>query len=144
MISTIEKVLFLKDVDLFSQIPGEDLSQVAQIAKEIYFEQDRQIIKQGEVGDCLYLIIEGEVKVLSGDQEIARLGEKESVGEMSILDAEPRSASVFAVTDVVLLEIKQEDFYEMISERPEIAQGVIKVLTRRLRVTQPSKGAKHV
>jgi len=52
---------------------------------------------------------------------------------MSILDSEPRSASVFAVTDVVLLKIKQEDFYEMISERPEIAQGVITVLTRRLR-----------
>lgn len=133
MISTIEKVLFLKGVDLFSQIPGEDLAQVARIAKELYFEQDSQIIEQGDVGDCLYLIIEGEVKVLADDQEIARLGEKESVGEMSILDAEPRSASVFAATDVVLLEIKQEDFYEMISERPEIAQGVIKVLTRRLR-----------
>ena len=133
MISTIEKVLFLKGVDLFSQIPGEDLAQVAQIAKELYFEKGSQIIKQGDVGDCLYLIIEGEVRVLSDDQEIARLGDKESVGEMSILDAEPRSASVLAASDVVLLEIKQDDFYEMISERPEIAQGVIKVLTRRLR-----------
>lgn len=133
MISTIEKVLFLKGVDLFSQIPGEDLAQVAQIAKEVYFEKGQQVIKQGDVGDCLYLIIEGEVEVFSDDQEIARLGEKESVGEMSILDAEPRSASVLAASDVVLLEIKQEDFYDMISERPEIAQGVIKVLTRRLR-----------
>ena len=136
MISTIEKVLFLKGVDLFSQIPGEDLAQVARIAKELYFEQGSQIIKQGDVGDCLYLIIEGEVKVSADEQEIARLGEKESVGEMSILDAEPRSASVFAASDVVLLEIKQEAFYEMISERSEIAQGVIKVLTRRLRANQ--------
>lgn len=133
MISTIEKVLFLKGVDLFSQIPGEDLAQVAQIAEEIYFEQGQQIIKQGEVGDCLYLIIEGEVKVSADDKVIARLGEKECVGEMSILDAEPRSASVFAISDVILLRIQQEDFYEMISERSEIAQGVIKVLTRRLR-----------
>jgi CRP-like cAMP-binding protein len=139
MISTIEKVLFLKRVDLFRQIPGEDLAQVAQIAKEVYFEQGQQIIKQGDVGDCLYLIIEGEVKVLSDDKEITRFGEKESVGEMSILDAEPRSASVFAVSDVVLLKIKQEDFYEMISERPEIAQGVIKVLTRRLRRNSKSE-----
>ena len=133
MISAIEKVLFLKGVDLFSQIPGEDLAQVAQIAEEIYFEQGQQIIKQGDVGDCLYLIIEGEVQVSADDKLIARLGEKECVGEMSILDAEPRSASVFAISDVILLRIQQEDFYEMISERPEIAQGVIKVLTRRLR-----------
>jgi len=133
MISTIEKVLFLKSVDLFSQIPGEDLAQIAQITQEVYFEQDQCIIKQGDIGDCLYLIVEGEVKVLTDEREVTRLGEKECVGEMSILDSESRSASVFSVTDVVLLKIKQEDFYEMISERSEIAQGVIAVLTRRLR-----------
>jgi CRP/FNR family cyclic AMP-dependent transcriptional regulator len=133
MISTIEKVLFLKSVDIFSQIPAENLAQIEKIVKEVYFDQGQCIIKQGEIGNCLFLIIEGEVKVLTDDNEIARLGEKECVGEMSILDSEPRSASVIAVTDVVLLKINQEDFYEMISERPEIAQGVITMLTRRLR-----------
>ncbi len=133
MISTIEKVLFLKSVDLFSQMPGEDLAQVAQIAQELYFEQGHQIIKQGDIGDCLYLIIEGEVKVVAGEKEVACLGEKECVGEMSLLDSEPRSASVLASTDVMLLKIEQEDFYDMISERPEIAQGVITILTKKLR-----------
>jgi CRP-like cAMP-binding protein len=133
MISTIEKVLFLKSVDLFSQIPAENLAQIVKIAREVYFDQDQYIIKQGEIGNCLFLIIEGEVKVLTDNDEIARLGKKECVGEMSILDSEPRSASVIAVTDVVLLKINQEDFYEMISERPEVAQGVITMLTRRLR-----------
>jgi CRP-like cAMP-binding protein len=133
MISTIEKVLFLKSVDLFSQMPGENLAQVAQITKELYFDQGHHIIKQGDIGDCLYLIIEGKIKVVTGDKEVALLGEKECVGEMSLLDSEPRSASAIAVTDVVLLKIKQEDFYEMMSDRPEIAQGVITVLTRRLR-----------
>lgn len=133
MISTIEKVLFLKSVDLFSQIPGEDLAQIALIAREVEFDQDACIIRQGDIGDCLYLIIEGEVKVVTDGAEVTRLGAKECVGEMSLLDSEPRSASVYAVTDVVLLKINQEDFYEMISERSEIAQGVIVVLTRRLR-----------
>ena len=133
MISTIEKVLFLKSLDLFSQIPAENLAQIVKIAREVYFDQDQYIIKQGEIGNCLFLIIEGEVKVLTDNDEIARLGKKECVGEMSILDSEPRSASVIAVTDVVLLKINQEDFYEMISERPEVAQGVITMLTRRLR-----------
>jgi len=133
MISTIEKVLFLKSVDLFSQMPGENLAQVAQITKELYFDKGHHIIKQGDLGDCLYLIIEGNIKIVTGDKEVALLGDKECVGEMSLLDSEPRSASAIAVTDVVLLKIKQEDFYEMMSDRPEIAQGVISVLTRRLR-----------
>jgi len=133
MISTVEKVLFLKKVDLFSKIPGEDLAKVAEIVKETSFEAGEQIIREGDMGDCLYLIIEGEVDVVAGERQLACLGLSECFGEMSLLDSEPRSACVVAKTDVALLKIEQEDFYEMMTERPEVAQGVISVLTRRLR-----------
>jgi len=133
MISTIEKVLFLKSVDLFKDIPGEDLARVAEIATEVPFEKDERIITEGEMGDCLYLVLEGSVRVLAGEQEVACLGEKQCFGEMAILDSEPRSASVDACEDVFLLKITQDDFYEMMAERSDIAQGIIKVLTGRLR-----------
>jgi len=133
MISTVEKVLFLKKVDLFSKIPGEDLAKVAEIVKETSFEAGEQIIREGDMGDCLYLIIEGEVDVVAGERQLACLGLSECFGEMSLLDSEPRSACVVAKTDVALLKIEQDDFYEMMTERPEVAQGVISVLTRRLR-----------
>ena len=133
MLSTIEKVLFLKSVDLFSQIPAEELAEVARIAREVSFEEGEVIIRKGDIGDKLYLIIDGEVKVMVNGREVACLKEKECFGEMSILDAEPRSATVVAKSDVVLLEMGQEDFYQLLLERPEIAQAVIKVLTRRLR-----------
>ncbi|MFO7558021.1 MAG: cyclic nucleotide-binding domain-containing protein [Desulfobacterales bacterium] len=133
MISTIEKVLFLKSVNLFDQIPGEDLARIAEIAKEVSFEKEDYIIKQGESGDCLYLVIEGEVRVIPEDRELVHLGKGECFGEMSLLDSEPRSASVQAITPVVLLKIIQEDFYSMMTERPKIARGVLSVLTRRLR-----------
>jgi len=133
MLSTIEKVLFLKSVDLFSQIPGEELAQIAEVVREVNFAKGEVIISQGDIGDRLYLIIDGKVKVMVDGRQVAELGERECFGEMSILDAEPRSASVIAESDVVLLELSQEDFYQMINERPEIAQGIIKVLTHRLR-----------
>jgi CRP-like cAMP-binding protein len=135
MITTVEKVLFLKGVDLFSAIPGEDLAQIAVIAEEIRKETGEEIIREGEVGDSLYLVVDGKVRVLKGDQSIAELGEGEVFGEMAILDPGPRSATVHALGEVTLLRIGREDFDEIMAEKHEIAQGVIKVLTRRLRET---------
>ena len=133
MLSTVEKVLFLKSIDLFSQIPGEDLAQVALIATEEAREQGEEIFAEGESGDALYLVSDGKVRVHKNDRVIAELGERECFGEMAILDASPRSATVTAVTDTNLLKIGREDFQEIMSEKPEIAMGIIKVLARRLR-----------
>lgn len=141
MISTVEKVLFLKSIELFSQIPGEDLVRVAQIAEENEFEDGQPLMREGELGDSMYLIVAGRVAVKKGAQVVVELGERECVGEMAILDSEPRSASVEAAGSVLALKIEREDFYELMNERPEIAQGVIKVLTRRLRHTTAKKPA---
>lgn len=133
MLSTVEKVLFLKSVDLFSQIPGEDLAQVALIATEESREQGEEIFAEGEDGDALYLVLDGRVRVHSHERQIAELGERECFGEMAILDASPRSASVTAITESHLLKISREDFQDILGEKPEIAMGIIKVLTGRLR-----------
>ncbi len=133
MISTVEKVLFLKSIDLFSQIPGEDLAQIALISTEESREPGDEIFAEGETGDALYLVLDGKVRVHRQDRVIAELGERECFGEMALLDAEPRSATVTALTPAQLLKITREDFEEIMSEKPEIGMGIIKVLTRRLR-----------
>ncbi len=133
MITTVEKVLFLKSIDLFSQIPGEDLAQVALISTEEAREQGEEIFAEGEAGDALYLVLDGKVRVHKQDRVIAELAERECFGEMAILDAAPRSATVTAVQDTNLLKISREDFEEILAEKPEIALGIIRVLSRRLR-----------
>ncbi len=133
IITTVEKVLFLKSIDLFAALPGEDLAQIAGICDEVTFDAGEPVFREGETGDALYLVLEGKVRVLKGDRELASLGERECFGEMAILDSEPRSASVEASTDSVLLKLSREDFKDIMAERPGIGQGVIRVLTRRLR-----------
>ena len=137
MISTVEKVLFLKSIDLFSQIPGEDLSQIALITDEVDFDSGDEIFREGEPGQTLFFIVEGDVRIPSeGDiDDLAVLSERAVFGEMSLLDSEPRSASATANSDVRCLKIEREDFNEILAEKGEIAQGIIKVLTRRLRNT---------
>jgi CRP/FNR family transcriptional regulator, cyclic AMP receptor protein len=135
MISTVEKVLFLKSIDLFRTLPSEELAQIAEIAEEQPLAAGDQVFAMGDPGDALYLIVEGKVKVHRDDRELVRLGERDVFGEMAVLDSEPRSASVTAVEEAVVLKIGRDDFRDILGERPEIAMGIIKVLIRRLRET---------
>lgn len=135
MISTVEKVLFLKSIDLFSQIPSEDLSQIALITDEIRAEEGEQIFHEGDPGDTMFFVIDGHVRIHSGDDELAVLSTRQVFGEMALLDSEPRSATATALSVVRLLRIQRDDFHEIIAQKGEISQGIIKVLTRRLRRT---------
>ena len=135
MISTVEKVLFLKSIDLFHALPSEELAQIAEIAEEVPFGSGDPVFTEGETGDALYLVVEGAVRVHRGDKQLAQLGERDVFGEMAVLDSEPRSASVTVIDDAVLLKIGRDDFRDILGERPEIAMGVMKVLTYRLRET---------
>jgi CRP/FNR family transcriptional regulator, cyclic AMP receptor protein len=133
MITTVEKVLFLKGIGLFSAIPGEELAQIALITEEVHHGAGEVLISEGAVGESLYLVAEGRVAVLKGEHQVAELGEREVFGEMALLDPGPRSATVRALTDVTLLTIRGEDFGDIMAEKREIARAVIQVLTRRLR-----------
>jgi CRP/FNR family cyclic AMP-dependent transcriptional regulator len=133
LISTVEKVLFLKSVSLFTQIPGEVLVRVAQIAEQVDFRPKEALMNEGEIGDSMYIIVDGKVGVFKGERLYTELGEREVVGEMAVLDSEPRSATVRAMTAVSALKIERQDLYDLMHEKLEIAHGIIKVLIRRLR-----------
>ena len=129
----IEKVLVLKSLNLFKDTPENILADLAPLMKEIQYEQGIEIFKEGETGDCMYIIQQGNIKIHKGNTTLAILKEKEVFGELSLLDADTRSASATADTDCILYKIDQEPFYELMDERPEVAKGFIKILCQRLR-----------
>jgi len=129
----IEKVLVLKSLNLFKDTPENVLADLAPLMKEIQYEQGTEIFKEGETGDCMYIIQQGNIKIHKGNTTLAILKEKEVFGELSLLDADTRSASATADTDCILYKIDQEPFYELMDERPEVAKGFIKILCQRLR-----------
>ena len=134
MYSTLEKTILLKTVNLFQTIPSEDLSKVAQIATEMHISANTPLFKKGDFGDSLYIIMNGEVKIHKGDRQIATLSQGACLGEMALLDHEPRSADATTTdSEAILLKITQEDFYEIMSSNTEIMQGIVKLLTSRLR-----------
>jgi CRP-like cAMP-binding protein len=133
MLSTVEKVLILKTVSMFSQTPDNVLAEVADLLEEIDAAENETIFKQGDAGDSLYIIFDGKVRVHDGERLLNYLGEREVFGEMALLDPEPRLASVTAVEPTRLFRLDQAPFYALMAERPEVATGIIRVLTGHLR-----------
>lgn len=134
MLSTIEKVIILKDVELFAETPDELLTEVAGLLTEVEVAPGESVFAKGDNGDSFYIIVNGEVRVHDGAYTINTLGESEVFGEMALLDPEPRMASVTAEGDTLLLRLDQDPFYELMDARSEVARGIIRVLSNRLRL----------
>jgi CRP-like cAMP-binding protein len=133
MLSTIEKVIILKSVNIFAETLDEILADVAQVCEEVAICAGEAVFEKGDTGDSLYIIVSGKVRVHDGEHTLNFLGERDVFGEMALLDPEPRSASVTAAEDTQLLRLGQEPFFELMEDRMEVARGIIKVLSRHLR-----------
>jgi len=138
-LSTIERVLFLKRAGIFNQISGRDLVAVAEVAKEVHFPTDTTFIQQGDIGTCLYLIVAGEASVrVQGVGEVAVSKTNDLIGEMAIISRQPRSADCVAISNLTLLQIDYDDFWRLLAGKPNIAIGIIRVLSGRLSSTMHS------
>ena len=133
MLLTIERVAIMKSVDIFADTPERILASVARIVEEVDLAAGETLFSEGDPGDCLYIVVEGELRVSSRDQTLVLLGPGKIVGELALLDPEPRSASVTASRDALLFRIDKEPFDEVMADRPEIALGIIRSLARRIR-----------
>lgn len=132
-LSIIEKVLILKSVDLFHQVPDEDLADIAPYLSSIYFDAGDHVMRKGDVGDELYVVVGGEVEIRRADGEKVRLGEKAVFGDLAALDPEPRVADVIAATPTHVLALSNDQLLSLFESNTEIASGVISALVGRLR-----------
>ena len=133
MLLDIEKVIILKSTSLFTETPENILVDVASIIQEERIEAGTTIFKKGDMGYCMYIINEGEIRIRDNKLTFAVFKNRDFFGELALLDPEPRSASATALKDSLLLRLDQDAFYELMSERMEVAKGILKILCRRIR-----------
>jgi CRP-like cAMP-binding protein len=81
----------------------------------------------------MYVVVSGKVKIHDGEQVIAELGERALLGEMAVLSSEPRTASVTAIEETVLLSLSQSSLFELMWDQHKVVRGIIRVLIQRLR-----------
>jgi CRP-like cAMP-binding protein len=132
MIATSEIIEILRAVDLFAEIPQDSILSLAEALKEDTFSKGSNIIQKGDSGTCMYIVYSGRVFVHFDDQKVAEIGPRQTFGEFSLLNSEPRNASISALEDTHLLRLDQIDFYKIMGNSTEFMRGVIRILIERL------------
>ena len=127
----------LREVALFSEMDEQEVAEIRAIMDELKFKPGQTIVREGETGNLFYIITEGEVQVTIRDidgKEIVLhdLGPGGFFGELSMLTNEPRSARVFAVSNVTVLALERDEFFTFLQKRPSAAIDVLVELGGRL------------
>jgi hypothetical protein len=130
---TVEKVVTLKSVPMFARASEEELADIAAILEEVAVREGETVFRKGDLGDSLYVIVEGRVRVFDEERTITELGERDVFGELALLDPEPRIATIAALEDTQLLRLDREAFAELMAGNIDIVRGVLGVLCERLR-----------
>jgi CRP-like cAMP-binding protein len=138
---TVERVAVLQRVELFTDVPGHMLVAVARLLEEVPCEAGTVVMERGAVEDWLFVVAEGRVRVHIGDRTLGEAQRGDVVGEFAVLTPGPRSASVTALEETLLLRLRRGPFEELLEDRPEIARGVISTLVRLLQASADDASA---
>ncbi|AQG82548.1 cyclic nucleotide-binding domain-containing protein [Spirosoma montaniterrae] len=132
-ISEYDRVLLLANTSLFTFTPENVLASITPIMREEQHPAGTVLFNKGDLGTALYVIDKGEVSIRDGNTELTRFGRGDFFGELALLDAETRSATAVALTDLRLLRLEQDDFYDLMEERGEVLRSIIRSLSARIR-----------
>lgn len=130
---TIEKLLFLKSVHLFKEMPDDLLLEVAStLAHEKRVGANQCILEKGTINSTMYVITSGTVKVHDEDGNfIKQLGDREIFGELSALTGKPTVSSVSTVTECLFLTIRKDALYDLMRVETALSKGIILALCER-------------
>lgn len=127
----------LKAVPLFQGMTENALDAVAGLANEVRFTDGQSVTVEGEPGDSFYVVVDGHLRVSRHGKTIRDLGPGDFLGEISLVDGGPRTATVTAVGPVQALVIRRADFLEMVEWDSAVRLGILTALTARIRKTEP-------
>lgn len=134
-----EEVDLLRRVPLFAKLEPSKLKLLAFTSERLTFQAGQSLFRQGDMGDAAYVIMDGQADVQvdtpQGPLTVAQLKRDAFVGEIAILCDVPRTATVTATTELVALRIAKELFFRLVTEFPQMAVEIMRVLAQRLEKT---------
>ena len=133
MLSTLEKVIFLQEIDIFENTETEDLAYIAAIADEIIYPPATVLFKEGDVSDGMYLVIQGHVQIEYQGSVVTTAREKDAFGTWALFDDTHRVTMATVIEETRLLRIDRDAFMDLLADNIRITQGILKTLSKKLR-----------
>ena len=132
-ITTMERVLLLRGVDLFREIPAQELELIARLSTVVHFAPGERFISQGEGADGLYILVAGEVEVSKNEVGVVNVSKAgDVIGEMGVLGNQLRAANCKALVETTALHIDQTDFWDLLERSSLLSVSVIRFLVPKL------------
>jgi CRP/FNR family transcriptional regulator, cyclic AMP receptor protein len=128
-----DKITYLQRVQLFEGCSSRQLRAIARIAEVEEVAAGAELARAGDPGDRFFVIVDGAARIEVSAEKQSRIGPGQFFGEMSLLDGEPRSATVVADTAMRLLVIHRRDFMTLLGEVPGLTERILITLSQRVR-----------
>ena len=133
-----DKILHLKNIEIFADLSVNELAAVASVTEEAAFDEMEMVFQEGEIGDTLFLVLEGEVAVIKDcnaerEFELDTIGPGDYFGEMALFGDDRRSATIRVKKNARFLTLNKQELQEIVREYPQIALHVCRVLSMRIR-----------
>lgn len=129
---------FLARVPLFEGLSKADLRRILAETKEELYSSQQTIVREGSAGGRFYLILEGRGNVVINNRKVGKLGPGDYFGEMSLIDKQPRSATVVAETNIRALSLASWNFLALLEEHWALTRKVMSGLCSRIRTLDRS------
>ena len=130
-----DRIKYLSSMDLFQHFSEEELYEFfAKNVEELRVVTGEVVCREGSPGDDMYILLAGELKISKESKFITTIKPVEYIGEMALIEAKPRSATVEALEDSILLKITREQFQEYFSNQPKSLFSMMRTLSHRIRL----------
>jgi len=133
-----EKLELLHTIPLFARLDRHHLERLGILTEEVDVPAGKVLIRQGDAGDDLMVIVSGQVGVERNGARINQLGPGDFFGEIALIERGPRTATVTAEAPTRLLVVNHRDFHSLMEEFPAVAAQVLLALGQRIRLLEPS------
>ncbi|MGM0739119.1 MAG: Crp/Fnr family transcriptional regulator [Bacteroidota bacterium] len=133
MNTTIERVIFLQSIELFADIPSEQLAQIAGITEYFTLSEDEILFKKGDKSQHLFLLIDGSVAIYRNEKENKHFVGPEALGVWGFFDDGDRLMTISCTTECQFLRIDQLDFFDLLEDRVHLSRGLLKYFVKRIR-----------
>jgi CRP-like cAMP-binding protein len=133
MLTPVERVLILKGADLLKGVGPRQLLRLAETAQEIEISKGDRLYEEDDPADALYMVVEGRVRLSTGDRTTSEVGPGEAFGTWALVDDSRRGQRAECTEDGLVLALQREDFYDRAAGDLTLLQEVLRVLAKRLR-----------
>ena len=132
-LSTLERAIRLRKVDLFNDLETDLLALIASIAKQTEVPKGSVLFQESRPLSAIYVLLEGRIEMSRGGQTLFTVGPDETIGNWALFDEQPSVVTATVAEESQMLQIEREDFFDLLADHSDVSRALFQALFKRAR-----------